>query len=144
MRRMMITGALVAGLAGAAAAHQGAMGAVKARMDGMGVLQQALRSLGPMAKGQTAFDAAIADALLAAVAKEARAIPELFEARDLSGPTEALPAIWQDWEDFAARAEALAQAAERATGAADADGLRTGLRAVGQACSGCHEPYRQP
>lgn len=142
MRKAVIAGVLAIGAAGAALAHQGATGVVKARMDGMGVQQTAMKTLGAMARGQADFDANAAAAAFAAVAEAGRHVPAQFEVQDLSSPSEALPAIWENWDDFVAKSAAMVRAADLAP--ADLAELRAGLGAVGQTCSACHEVYREP
>ena len=134
--------AILTDAAGAALAHQGASGVVKARMDGMGVQQTAMKTLGAMARGQADFDAETAAAAFVTVAEAGRHVPAQFEVQDLSAPSEALPAIWENWDDFVAKSEAMVRAADVAP--ADLAELRAGLGAVGQTCSACHEVYREP
>lgn len=127
--------------AGAAVAHQGATGVVKARMDGMGTVQSSMKVVGGMARGRIEFDADAAQAALADMAEAARQIPELFEEQDLSAPSESLPAIWENWDDFIAKADALAVAADVTV--ADLDALRAAMGPIGNSCSACHQDYRQ-
>ncbi len=127
--------------AGAAVAHQGATGVVKARMDGMGTVQSAMKVVGGMARGRIEFDADAAQAALADMAEAARQIPELFEEKDLSDPSEALSGIWDNWDDFTAKADALAVAADVTV--ADLDALRAAMGPIGNSCSACHQDYRQ-
>ena len=76
------------------------------------------------------------------VAEAGRHVPAQFEVQDLSAPSEALPAIWENWDDFVAKSEAMVRAADVAP--ADLAELRAGLGAVGRTCSACHEAYRKP
>ena len=128
------------GVVGTAMAHQGAQGVVKERMDAMGRVQDNTRVIGRMLRGQTEFDAEAARAALDQMAEEARRIPDYFEARDTSHPSEARALIWEDFETFAAIAENMAQAA---AGPADTpEALQQTFRAVGQTCGACHEKFR--
>ncbi len=141
MRRVWIGALAGLAVAGAAAAHQGAMGVVKERMDGMGVMKAAVKSLGQMARGQASFDAENAALAFAQIATAGRLVPTQFEARDLSAPSEALATIWERWDDFVAKSEAMVRAAEIAP--TDLETLRAGLGAVGQTCMACHQVYRK-
>jgi len=129
-------------LSPAALAHQGVEDPqVMARMEAMKAIGQATETLGEMAKGEAAFDAAAARAARERLVAEARRVPALFEPPASDPQSEARPAIWQDWPDFVDRAERLEAAA------ADLDpgslaGLRADFPALGRACSGCHEDYR--
>ena len=99
---------------------------------------------GQMAQGATPFDAAAAKAAMLKLAANAAEIPADFPPGSEGG--KALPAIWANFADFEAKAAALKTAAEAAATAAD-QGLETfgpAFGAVGQACGGCHQAYRQP
>ena len=70
----------------------------------------------------------------------------LFPPGSLSAPTEALPAIWDNWDAFSdltralnARAARLAQMA--ASGASEVE-IAAQFRTLGQTCSACHEKFR--
>lgn len=142
MRQTLIVGAIV--LAGAAAlAHEGVKDpGVKARMDNMGDVRAAMAVLGDMAKGKTAFDAALAAQARSNLIAAADAVPALFEVPHDDPMTEALPAIWTSWPDFQANATAFSAAAN-ALDPGSLAGLRAGLGAIGGTCKSCHETYRQ-
>ncbi|WP_171060467.1 cytochrome c [Poseidonocella sp. HB161398] len=115
---------------------------VMARMHGMKSLGMQLKTLGAMAKGERPFDAAAAQDALALLAEEAGRIPAQFRDKVTVPQSEARPAIWEDWDDFSARAEALRLAAAGLE-IADADGLGPALRDLGGACKGCHSVHRE-
>jgi cytochrome c556 len=99
---------------------------------------------GQMLKGETPFDAAAAKAAMEKLAANAAATPALFPQGSEGG--DALPAIWENWADFEAKAMALKTAAEAAAAAAD-QGLEAfgpAFGAVGQSCGACHQAYRKP
>ncbi len=126
--------------AGAAFAHQGAMGVVKERMDAMGRVQGDAKVIGQMLRGQTVFDADTARAALDRLVEEARAIPGHFEVRDVSAPSEARELIWTEFDAFSGLADEMANAA---MGPADTpEALRQTFIGVGAACGACHEKYR--
>lgn len=63
-----------------------------------------------------------------------------------AGDTKALPAIWSDKADFAAKAKSLEDAAGKLVKLADANdkaGFATQFKEVGQACGACHKQYKQ-
>lgn len=134
-----ITGICVAG---AVLAHGGVTNkTVLERMEGMTKLAGAVKVLGNMAKGATAFDPGLAAEAKAALVQSAAQVAAQFEAPETDPKSEALPVIWSDWDGFTQDADAL----ERAVATLDTgtlDGVRAGLGAVGQSCSGCHERYR--
>jgi cytochrome c556 len=74
-------------------------------------------------------------------------LPEAFAANPTGETTRALPAIWENAADFAAKAQALRTAADALLEAArggNAEAVGTAQTAVGQACAGCHMAYRGP
>lgn len=110
---------------------------------------QQLGQLAPMAKGEKPFDAAATAAAL----EELHARSEKFDAAALfpEGSTDgaenrALPIIWTDWDDFAARVDKYkADVAEVAANPpADQAALGAALGKIGGNCGSCHEVYRAP
>lgn len=81
------------------------------------------------------------------LARSAGLIPSAFERRVVSGPTDAKPEIWQQHEDFvdhAKKLEAEAKKLEQVAGSADRAAIGRQVKAVGEACGGCHEDFRKP
>jgi cytochrome c556 len=112
---------------------------------------QQLQVLGPMAQGQTAYDAtaaqAAADAILAnATSPDWETMWPEGSAQGEVPESEALPAIWQNAEDFQAKHQALIDAATtlQADAGKDLASLQAALGGVGQACGACHQAYRVP
>ena len=60
--------------------------------------------------------------------------------------SKALPAIWENPEDFEAKHQALIEASTALQGAAGTDlaAVQASMGAVGASCGGCHETYRAP
>ena len=58
--------------------------------------------------------------------------------------TRALPAIWENMEDFRAKQTALQEATTALQGAAGTDLAvpQAAMGGVGQACGSCHQNYR--
>lgn len=125
-----------------ALAHEGVKDPiVAARMDAMSDTGAASKVLGDMARGRADFDAdaaAEAKASLIAIAAE---LPALFEVNATDPKSEAKPEIWENFDDFTAKAAALGAAAE-ALDTTSLETLSAGMRAVGGSCGGCHKPYR--
>ncbi|MBE3638755.1 c-type cytochrome [Mangrovicoccus algicola] len=117
---------------------------VVARTDAMKTIGRNMRVLGDMAKGSAAFDAAAAQEAAAAVAAEAAAIPALFEDPAQDPASESRPVIWEQYDDFTAKAADLERAASGAasqiTAAAD---LGPAMGAIGATCKACHSTYRE-
>lgn len=144
MRRVISFGVVAlaaAAIAGYALAQDDVIAKRQALMKDNGAQAQAA---GQMVQGATPFDAAAAKAAMEKIAANAGEIPALFPQGSEGG--KALPAIWQNFADFEAKAAALKTAAEAAAAAADqgVEAFGPAFGAVGQACGACHEAYRQP
>lgn len=126
-----------------AIAHKGATGIVKERMDKFS------EARGQMKQMRSALSVnALAD--VAEITSHMRiwaaAMPAAFPAGSDSAPSEALPAIWEDSEGFAKAIAAYDEALISLQQAALADNQPLALkqfRALGQACSNCHNTYRK-
>ena len=129
---------LTAGLAAAGAlAHGNATGIVKERMDLMESIGDAMKAITAMMRGKEEYEVEKVRRLAGTIASHGgEKMTALFPEGSLDQPTEALPAIWTDWEQFSALAAqledyagALAAAAgnERAGGAmSDGQGMMSG------------------
>ena len=73
-------------------------------MDLMKQQQKDMKLLGDMAKGKTPFDGAKAAAAAKDLATTAKKIPDLFPEGSNGHPSDALPAIWKDWDRFTGNA----------------------------------------
>lgn len=128
------------------AAHEGASGVVKARMDEMKDMAASLKAIGEMVKGETAFDADAAREAAASIAGHSRRIEDLFPEGSDHEPSRAKPIVWKKRAQFAEAATSLVQAAGDLGGASakGVEALRPALAGVGQACKTCHETFREP
>jgi len=99
-----------------------------------------------MAMGEIpANDAAFAKDT-ADVAALAGMLPEGFIPNSAVEGSAALPEVWTNNADFRAKAMDLQNAAQALADAAAANGFEASkgmVQAVGQACGGCHRPYRR-
>lgn len=137
--------AVLALIASAALAHQGVKDpAVMARMQGMGEIGKAMKTLGEMAKGEAAFNRKAARSAAKAIRAHAAQTPALFEAPATDPKSEARPKIWKQFDDFTAKSKALEKVAADLSGSIrNPDDLRTGVAALGAACKACHSEYRR-
>jgi cytochrome c556 len=76
------------------------------------------------------------------------AFPHLFPPQtqpspDAAIPTSASPAIWQEFEDFYARASEASQTAYDASQVASLEDFRSAGTKLRAACDGCHAKYMQ-
>jgi cytochrome c556 len=107
-----------------------------------------LGAISGMARGTVEFDAEVAERNARRIAAMAPMIPELFAAmdtREYTLETEALPVIWEQFDLFQERAQALVDGANTfADIAAGGDRMATlgAIRALGANCGNCHETFR--
>ena len=133
----------------ALALAQDAEDAVEARGGFMTMLGINMGQLAGMAKGEIAYDEAAASLAAAnIVALTQYDAPSLFvegtSSEEMRG-SEALPAIWENPDDFGAKFAALTEAAagspEAVAGGQESIGPV--LQKLGGACKACHDDYRQ-
>ncbi len=111
--KIWITAVAISAVGLAALAHSGATGVMKERMDAMGEMGDAMKRLTPMMRGQTAYNPdVVRNAADTMIGHAGTQMTELFPEGSNGAPSEALDAIWEDWEEFAALAEALRTSAE--------------------------------
>ena len=128
--------------------EQQAQQAADTRQSVFKLLRYNLGTISGMARGTVEFDAAIAERNARRIADLAPMIPELFTAMDTRAydvETEALPVIWEQFDLFQQRAQALVDGAnEFAEVAAGGDRMATlgAIRALGANCGNCHETFR--
>lgn len=164
--RVGIVGVVLVGMAlalsSAVFAHSGATGIVKERMDAMKAIGKAMKSLTVMMRGQAEYDAdTVKQAAMVVQSHAGQDMTALFPAGSDHPPSEALPAIWQDWPRFelmAGRLAVLAQGLERAADngiAAASDSpsepdvetlaslpANQVFTMLTQSCSSCHDAFR--
>ncbi len=132
-------------LCGTALAHTGVKNpAVKARMASMSGIAAELKTIGEMAKGKTAFDQQQARAAAAAIAVYAAQTPELFAQEEDDPMSEAKPEVWQNFDDFTAKSDALERLSrDLATRISSQADVQTAVKELAQSCKDCHRIYRE-
>jgi cytochrome c556 len=142
MLKCTLTGVVLASLIFPGVAHEHATGVVRERMDMMEAMAKRIKSIGERIK--TGRD-------LAAIKTDAQALQtlaphmvHLFPPASSDPPTDAKPAIWQNWSDFEAKAKAFEAASSTLanTDPSDLNALSMQMRALGHTCGDCHELYR--
>lgn len=109
-----------------------------------------LGTLGGIAKGEVAYDKAVASKAAANVAAVASVISMVqFPAGSEYGKSAdsfALVDLWSKQDDFLAKITDLNNAAAmmQTAAATDADAIKGSMAQLGGACSACHKAYRQP
>ena len=141
---MIATASLCAVLAVEAAAHSGATGIVKERMDGMKAMSNATKALGAAKAGVVPFSPELIARAAAELRSHAEAAKTLFPENSATGPSEALPVIWTDREGFDALLDDLIRAADQLDAAAgDEAAANVAADAVAKTCKDCHAKYRE-
>ena len=97
--------------------------------------------LARMSREKIEFDEGLATSARLNLLKFAVSTPDIFEDDDLPINSEALPAIWENWDDFVSKSEDLEFALEGVDTSTLID-LRASLGNVGAACGSCHQKYR--
>ena len=158
MTRPMIAAALVvAGIVLATGAiaqnmqtpEQQAQGAANTRKSVVRLFAFNMAPINAMARGGE-FDAALVERNARRIATLAPMLPEAFAAmdtREFDLETEALPVIWEEFEEFEQRANNLAEAVNNlatvAAGGDQAETIRTAASIGRTYCGGCHEMFRE-
>ncbi|CAM8670584.1 COG3909 Cytochrome c556 [Paracoccaceae bacterium] len=114
---------------------------VIARKDLMKTIGGAAKTLGGMASGEVAHDAAAAEAAKQAMIAAAAEIEAKFTNNAADPASEAKPEVWTNWNDFLAKGKALGDAAG-ALDVASAESIGAGMGAIGGTCKACHTDYR--
>lgn len=142
--------ALAALVAAGPVAAQSVSDTIAARQGQFKLLALHVGPLVAMAQGNMEYDAAVAQAAADNLVRIAGLDQGLLwpagSDNAAAEGTRALPAIWDDLDDFTAKLVALREASANMQAAAgqDLDALRGALGPVGGACSACHEAYRAP
>ena len=97
--------------------------------------------LARMSREKIEFDESLATSARLNLLRFAASTPAIFEDDDLPINSEALPAIWENWDDFVSKSEDLEFALEGVDTSTLID-LRASLGNVGAACGACHQKYR--
>ena len=99
-------------------------------------------------KGEVAFPDAVAVHARALAESAPLVLPAMEQntAGEGSAATEALDKIWDDWDDFASKAEDMQAAATRLAEVAeggDMQAIGAQTQAVAETCKSCHDAYRE-
>jgi cytochrome c556 len=97
-----------------------------------------------MIRGDTPFDLAKAQAILATFAEDATALPSLFpDCSKTAEHTTAAPAIWDKPDDFKAAIAKFASDVKAAQDTTkDLDSFKTNFQTIGKNCGSCHQTFR--
>lgn len=129
-----------------AVAHEGAKGIVKQRMDAMGDLGKASKTLTQMFKGQRTYDAQTVARLANNIADHADKLPAMFPKGSGGPPSETLPSAWTDRSGFDRAFGALKSEARKLADMAPTASQRETMAQffkMARTCSACHTNYRK-
>jgi len=141
--KRVITLCLLSSLAVVTQAHEGAEGVIKERMDRFKENKESMKAI----KANLGRDASVIAKEALVIQNWANELTNFFPEGSTQSPSEALPAIWENFEDFKARAAANANAAgdlaTLARSGADTSALTNGFKALGKTCKDCHNDYKE-
>lgn len=119
---------------------------VEARQGGMAMMVANLAALSRAAEAENAEALGRSGLAASGMASFARSLPALFAAETQAvTETRALPGVWQNGEDFAAKVgefQAATASVEAAAKAGDRAGFAEALARTKAACQSCHTTYR--
>ncbi len=120
-----------------------AAGEVEKREGMMKQIGGAMGSLAAISKGEKPFDADTVKTAVTTIGTNARAFPDQFPAGTETGSA-AAPAIWENFDDFKAKAAKLGTDADMvlANLPTDQAGVATAMKTLGADCGTCHQTYR--
>lgn len=116
------------------------------RQEMMERVGQANGVMGRMVRGQAEYDRQAAIEALETIREVAATFPEHFpEGSETGFETEALPAIWDNFEDFEAKSAAMEERAAELIAAApeDLESFQPLFEQFAGSCRDCHSTYRQ-
>jgi cytochrome c556 len=101
-------------------------------------------SLGAIAKGDKPYDADVVKTALTTIAETAKVFPDQFGPDSDKTDQEVSPKLWDNMDDFKAKAAKLSTDAEMALAQLPADqaGVGATLKTLGGDCGACHQAYR--
>jgi cytochrome c556 len=101
-------------------------------------------ALGAIAKGDKPYDADAVKTALTTLAETAKAFPDQFGPNSDKTDPGVNPKLWDNVDDFKAKAAKLSGDAETALAQLPADQAAVGaaLKTIGADCGACHQAYR--
>ena len=123
--------------------HEGAEGVVKERMDRFKENKKAMKAI----KGNLAGDIVIIAQKASEIEAWAKEMVNFFPEGSTQPPSEALPAIWKEFDRFTdlsrANEKAAANLKNLAQSGADTSALSGAFRSLGKTCKDCHNDYKE-
>jgi len=107
--------------------------------------QSAMKQNGMTLRGPASLTGEQAVAAATTVLQNFANLPALFREGSGTDKSKALPAVWQNWDDFKGRFDHDAEVAARMLAAAqsgDTAGYTAAIQEIGDSCGACHMTYR--
>ncbi len=149
--RFILFGICLLGITLSSIAHKGATGIIKQRMDVMSEMGDAMKLIGDMVKGKTAYDLDTIRQAVSQLSEHAPGIIEQFPDTQESqnfNMSEALPKIWESKPEFDEMARQLEIRISELQMVINVElnkpELRKAFVKTVKACSTCHDDYRKP
>ena len=124
------------------AAHSGAKGVVKMRMDTMKSIGAQMKKMSAIVKDPSMFDAKLVSSTAKELTQHAAKIPDLFPKGTNQKPSEAKNEIWSDWDKFLAISNELKQSAAELQ-QANAETFKPTFLKAAKTCTTCHQVFRK-
>lgn len=129
-----------------ALAHGGATGIVKERMDDMSAMGKAMKTIVKELKNKSNMNADLVMQSSQLIIQHSSMIPQMFPQGTHGKPSEALPTIWTQWDDFTRMAENTQAQASNLQQLIETEATRPQLMkqfaTLGKTCKGCHTDFR--
>lgn len=140
---LLLAAALALGSLALAQTHEKKMtGPAKERHEAMEQVNDAMKVLGGMAKGQRKFDPAVVKAEASTIQERLEKAATLFPPGSDEGETKARPEIWSDRPGFEKALKDAQEASRSLQAVTDEAAFRPALGALGKSCKECHDRYR--
>jgi cytochrome c556 len=136
---------MLLGVGGSAMAQQKPEDAIKYRQSAFFIMGQSFGPLAAMAKGDRPYDKEVAIKNAIIVEFMSKLPWDRFGPGTDMGNTKAKPEIWENMDDFKAKAEKMqAEAAKLVVAAQTGDpgALKAQVGETGKACKACHDNFR--
>jgi len=131
---------------GVSIAHEGATGVVKERMEAMKTMEERMKAMAAMLKGERQWNLPYVETSARQIAKHANDLPRLFPTGSDGHPSEALPSIWQEKQRFEQLAQELSGKAMKLAALSKTKKqveLIPPFSAVAKTCKACHGDFRK-
>jgi cytochrome c556 len=152
MRKTKLAAAAVAvvvlamGVASVATSSPEGTAAIKARVESMKAIGDAMGPLAAIAKGEASFDAAVVKKNAGTIAENLKKAGMQFPEGSHEGDVEtwAKKEIWDNYADFELKMQTSRAQAEALQGVTEEAAYRPALGKLGNSCKSCHQDYRRP